>query len=84
MPRTIHIDKLLRLTLVRRGKATAKHPLLREHVVEAVKATPVAKSSQFETGLGWQTPKATPEVQKASSVDDVTPGLARYASGRYQ
>lgn len=38
MARTIYLDKLLRLTLTRKGKAIAKHPLLREGAVEAVKA----------------------------------------------
>jgi hypothetical protein len=34
------IERLDRLTLTQKGMATAKHPLLREGVVEVVKATP--------------------------------------------
>ncbi len=32
------VQKLTRLTLVRKGKGTAKHPNMRDSVVEAVKA----------------------------------------------
>ena len=39
--RTIYLDRLLRLTLTRKGKAIAKHPLLRENAVEAIKAEAV-------------------------------------------
>jgi hypothetical protein len=42
MAKRMVIDELIRLTLTQKGKATAKHPLLREGVVEVVKATPDA------------------------------------------
>jgi hypothetical protein len=40
MAKRLYINELIRLTLVQKGKAVAKHPLLREGVVEVVKATP--------------------------------------------
>jgi hypothetical protein len=39
MPQKIYLQKLLRLTLVRKGKGVAKHPELRSGVVEVVKAS---------------------------------------------
>lgn len=72
MARTIYIDRLLRLTLTRRGKAVAKHPYMRENVIEAV------KSSQIETDSPlWATCKA--------SEDDSEPqGMRRFQTGRFQ
>ena len=73
MPKTIYIGRLLRLTLTRRGKAVAKHPLLRENAVEAVKAMP----SQIETTPLWETTKATPEDY---GENDSAPGMARLSA----
>ena len=42
MANKLYIDRLLRLTLVRKG-ATAKHPALRTGVVETVKAVETAE-----------------------------------------
>lgn len=72
MAKTIYIDRLLRLTLTRRGKAVAKHPLLREGAVEAIKAM----SSQIET-----TPLRT--TCKATQDEDELSALTRYQSGRW-
>lgn len=73
MPRTIYINRLLRLTLTRKGKAIAKHPLLREGAVEAIKAMP----SQIETlSPLWAACKATQDEDEPSA-------LTRYQSGRW-
>lgn len=44
MTQRLILDRLDRITLVRKGRATAKHPDLRSGVVEVVKAQPVAKA----------------------------------------
>jgi hypothetical protein len=54
------VDELIRLTLTQKGKATAKHPLLREGVVEVVKATPTKPT----------TPNA-PKPRKAPTEDEI-------------
>lgn len=63
--RTIYLDKLLRLTLTRKGRAIAKHPLLRTDVIETVKAQPLAalaEPSEPDESLEplWVTLKAAP------------------------
>ena len=40
MAQKIYLNKLLRLTLVRKGRGVAKHPELRSGVVEVVKSSP--------------------------------------------
>jgi hypothetical protein len=44
MANRLILSRLDKITLVRKGKATAKHPDLRSGVVEVVKAQPVAKA----------------------------------------
>lgn len=79
MAKVIYLDKLLRLTLTRRGKAVAKHPYLRENVVEAVKASDVP---QNETASPlWTIAKASDD-DKTYDGDAVS--IARWQSGRWQ
>ena len=80
MAKTIYIDRLLRLTLTRKGKAIAKHPYLREDVVEAVKASQIETDSPL-----WVACKATPEGESRTVFDehDGAAGMARYQSGRW-
>jgi hypothetical protein len=40
MPNRLIVNKLDRLTLVSKGRSRAKHPALRDNVVEVVKAVP--------------------------------------------
>lgn len=79
MAKTIYLDKLLRLTLTRRGKAVAKHPYLRENVVEAVKATLLSQNETPSDPL-WTTCKASNADDDASEPQ----GLRRYQTGRFQ
>lgn len=53
MANRMYMDQLLRLTLVRKG-ATAKHPLLRKDVVEAVKATESDEHAEYESQEGQE------------------------------
>jgi hypothetical protein len=78
MAKIIYLDRLLRLTLTRKGKAVAKHPYQREGAVEAIKATPVTQN-ETDSPL-WSAVKAADDIPN----NDAVPGLARYASGRYQ
>lgn len=48
MTERIRIQNLLRLTLTRKGRAIAKHPLLREGVIEAIKAESVEEDPLWE------------------------------------
>lgn len=70
MPRKLYIQDLIRLTLVRKGQAVAKHPLLRSGVVEAVKASPI-EPSQIGTESLWETPRGKEPTR-------------RFYDGRYQ
>ena len=55
----IRIRQLLRLTLVRKGRAVAKHPLLRDGVIETVKASQIGTDSEPT----WLTP-ATANLER--------------------
>lgn len=62
MAKTLYIQDLLRLTLTRKGQAIAKHPFLREGVVEAIKAEPV------EPETLWEHPKDDERPSRDASV----------------
>lgn len=63
----IRIQKLLRLTLVRKGRAVAKHPMLRDGVVEAVKASSTSAEKSVpiwdDSEPTWLTP-ATANLER--------------------
>lgn len=46
MAQLLHVDRLTKLTLTRKGKAVAKHPLLRSGVVETVKASALEEGEE--------------------------------------
>lgn len=60
MARTIYLDRLIRLTLTRKGRAVAKHPYLREGAIEAVKATATDEPL-------WVVVKAEPQFGETSA-----------------
>lgn len=50
MAQLLHIDRLTKLTLTRKGKAVAKHPLMRSGVVEMVKANALEEGEENPDG----------------------------------
>lgn len=91
MANRLILNRIDRITMVRKGTAMAKHPDLRTGVVEVVKATETPRPS-------WYFPSPTPadnllrellhkpcpqQVKKAATTSS-TPALFQYASGRYQ
>ena len=51
MTNRLYIDRLDRITLVRKGRAVAKHPDLRGNVVEVVKASAVGAAKEMVDAL---------------------------------
>lgn len=76
----IFIKDLLRLTLTRKGKAVAKHPLLREGVIETVKAELCsAKASQ----IGTMSASSSLADSEPTWLTPVNANLERYRTGHW-